>query len=551
MKKIWLDSYPSEVQVDVNLDTYSSLVDLFDQTCQKFATKPAFYNMGKTLSFTELEQESRAFAAYFQNTLGLKAGERIALMMPNCLQYPVILFAALRSGLVVVNVNPLYTARELEHQLSDSEANSIVIMANFAHVLNKIIDKTSIRHVIVTELGDLLGLKGHLVNFVVKHVKKMVPAYHLPTAIAFKKALAQGRQLDYTPVSVKQTDLAFLQYTGGTTGVAKGAMLTHRNMLANMEQVSMWMGSRLEQGEEIVISALPLYHIFCLTANCLFFMKLGGLNVLITNPRDMPAFVKELRNFRFSAITGVNTLFNALANRDDFKQLDFSGLKLTVGGGAAIQEHVAEQWKKVTDCHVLEGYGLTESSPLVTLNLPDDTHFTNSIGIPVPSTDVSLCNDEGEEVATGEAGELWVRGPQVMLGYWRRPEATAETITQEGWLKTGDIATIDVKGFLRIVDRKKDMVIVSGFNVYPNEIENVIAHHEAVLEIACIGVPDEKTGEAVKAFIVLRDGFSLDKEALRAYCKKELAAYKVPKQVEFRTELPKSNVGKILRRELR
>ncbi len=553
MEKIWLKRYPEGIPAEINPDEYRSLVDLFEQSCRRFRAHNAFANMGYVMTFAELDAKSRDFAAYLQNELGLKKGDRMAIMMPNLLQYPVALFGILRAGLTVVNVNPLYTPRELAHQMNDSGSQAIIIVANFAHVLAEIVGNTKLQHIIVTELGDLLPFpKSLIVNVVVKYIKKMVPSYHLPGAVAFKTALQKGSKLTLNPVSVAGEDLAFLQYTGGTTGVAKGAMLTHRNMVANVLQVSSYVGTVFEEGKEIIITALPLYHIFCLTVNCLFFLKYGGLNVLITNPRDIPGFVKELKNTgKFTAISGVNTLFNGLINNPDFAKLDFAPLKLAVGGGMAVQRAVAKKWEKTTGTHLLEGYGLTESSPVVTINPPDLKEFSASIGLPVPSTDISIRDDNGNEVSLGEPGELCVKGPQVMRGYWQRPEDTAKTITADGWLLTGDMATIDEQGFIRIVDRKKDMVLVSGFNVFPNEIEDIIAHIEDVLEVACIGVPDEKSGEAVKVFVVRKPGASLTVDDIRAHCKKELTGYKVPKHVEFRDELPKSNVGKILRRELR
>ncbi len=552
MDKIWLKRYPPGVPADINPDVYPSLLDIFEQSCARFRDRPAFTNLGHTLTYGDLNARSRDMAAYLQNVLKLSRGDRVAVMMPNLLQYPVALFGIMRAGLTVVNVNPLYTARELKHQLKDSGAKAIVIVANFAHVLDKVVDETPVEHVVVTQIGDMLpGLKKHLVNFVIRRVKKMVPDYRLPNAVGFNTALAQGKKASFDHVRLGGEDLAFLQYTGGTTGVAKGAMLTHRNMVANMEQISAWVGNEIKEGEEVVITALPLYHIFCLTVNCLAFMKHGGLNVLITNPRDMPAFIAELKKWRFSVITGVNTLFNALANRQDFSNLDFSSLRLSIGGGMAIQEVVAKRWHEITGIHIVEGYGLTESSPVVTMNPLDIKGYSGSIGLPAPSTEVQLRNDNGEEVAIGEPGELCARGPQIMKGYWQRPEDTAKTITEDGWLLTGDIARIDEQGMLYIVDRKKDMILVSGFNVYPNEIENVVATCPGVLEVACIGVPDDKSGEAVKVFVVAKEGASLTEAQVRDYCKANLTGYKVPKFVEFRTELPKSNVGKILRRELR
>ena len=553
MKKIWLKRYPEGAPAEINPDEYRSLVDLFEQSCRRFAEHNAFANMGYVMTFAELDAKSRDFAAYLQNELGLKQGDRMAIMMPNLLQYPVALFGILRAGLTVVNVNPLYTPRELAHQMNDSGSQAIIIVANFAHVLAEVVGSTKLQHIIVTELGDLLPFpKSLIVNFVVKYIKKMVPSYDLPGAIAFKTALQKGSKQTLQPVSVEGEDLAFLQYTGGTTGVSKGAMLTHRNMVANVLQVSSYVGTVFGEGKEIIITALPLYHIFCLTVNCLFFLKYGGLNVLITNPRDIPGFVKELKNTgKFTSISGVNTLFNGLINNPDFAKLDFSALKLAVGGGMTVQRAVAKKWENITGTHLLEGYGLTESSPVVTINPPDLKEFNASIGLPVPSTDISIRDDNGNEVPLGEPGELCVKGPQVMRGYWQRPEDTAKTITADGWLLTGDMATVDEQGFVRIVDRKKDMVLVSGFNVFPNEIEDVIAHMEDVLEVACIGVPDEKSGEAVKVFVVCKPGTNLTADDIRAHCKKELTGYKVPKHVEFRDELPKSNVGKILRRELR
>jgi len=553
LEKIWLKRYPEGIPAEINPDEYHSLVEIFDQGCQRFGNRSAYVNMGYAISFAELDAKSRDFAAYLQKTLGHKKGDRIAIMMPNLLQYPIALFGILRAGMVVVNVNPLYTPRELEHQMNDAGAETIVIIANYAHVLAGVIDKTPVKNVIVTEIGDLFPFpKGLLVNLVVKYIKKMVPSYHLPKAVGFKTALSRGRAESFDPVEVTGDDLAFLQYTGGTTGVAKGAMLSHRNMVANLLQTAAFVGPVVEDGKEIVITALPLYHIFCLTVNCLLFVKHGGLNVLITNPRDMPAFVDELKKAgQFTFISGVNTLFNGLVNYKEFASVDFSGLKMAVGGGMAVQRAVADKWQRLTGVRILEGYGLTESSPVVCFNPLDIQEFNSSIGLPVPSTEVSMRDDNDHEVPQGEPGELWVKGPQVMQGYWQRPDETAKTLTSDGWLKTGDIATIDEQGFLRIVDRKKDMILVSGFNVFPNEIEDVVAHCEGVLEVACVGVPDDKSGEAVKVFVVPREGAQLTAETIREHCKKELTGYKVPKHVEFRDELPKTNVGKILRRELR
>ncbi|MBA5235255.1 MULTISPECIES: long-chain-fatty-acid--CoA ligase FadD [Pectobacterium] len=550
MEKIWLSRYPADVPAEIDPDRYSSLIEMFETSVKRYADRPAFVNMGEVMTFRKLEERSRAFAAYLQNQLKLQKGDRVALMMPNLLQYPVALFGVLRAGLVVVNVNPLYTPRELEHQLKDSGASTIVIVSNFAHTLEKVVHNTAVKHVILTRMGDQLSTaKGTLVNFVVKYIKRLVPKYHLPDAISFRRVLQEGRRQQYIRPDIINTDLAFLQYTGGTTGVAKGAMLTHRNMLANLEQCKGAYGAILQEGNELVITALPLYHIFALTVNGLLFLELGGKNLLITNPRDIPAVVKELKQYPFTAITGVNTLFNALLNNKEFHELDFSTLRLAVGGGASVQQAVAERWEKLTGKHLLEGYGLTESSPLVAVNPYDLKHYSGSIGLPVSSTDVKIIDDDGNDAGPGESGELWVRGPQVMLGYWQQPAATDEVL-KDGWLATGDIVTSDDEGFLRVIDRKKDMILVSGFNVYPTEIEDVISRHPKVSESAVIGVANEVSGEAVKAFVVRRDN-SLTKEELITHCRRNLTGYKVPKEIEFCDDLPKSNVGKILRRELR
>lgn len=550
LHKVWLNRYPADVPADINPDRYRSLIDLFEHAALRYAEQTAFINMGQSISFRQLDARSRAFAAYLQQGLGLKKGDRVALMMPNLLQYPIALFGILRAGMIVVNVNPLYTPRELEHQLNDSGASAIVIVSNFAHTLEKVVAKTQVKHVILTRLGDQLSpAKGTLVNFVVKYIKKMVPKYYLPGAISFRQALHSGAQLEYVKPEIINDDLAFLQYTGGTTGVAKGAMLTHRNMQANLEQTKATYGSLLKAGEHTVVTALPLYHIFALTVNCLLFIELGGANLLITNPRDIPGLVKELAKYPFTAITGVNTLFNALLNDAAFNQLDFSTLSLSAGGGMAVQKAVAERWEKLTGHYLLEGYGLTECSPLVSVNPYDITCHNGSIGLPVPSTDIMLVDDAGNEVPEGEPGELCIKGPQVMLGYWQRPDATDEVL-KNGWLRSGDIVTVDHQGFLRIVDRKKDMILVSGFNVYPNEIEDVLMLHPKVREAAAIGVPNDVAGEMVKICVVKKDP-SLTKDELLAHCKKHLTGYKIPKIVEFRDELPKTNVGKILRRELR
>ncbi|EJL6394434.1 long-chain fatty acid--CoA ligase [Vibrio navarrensis] len=551
MEKPWLSRYPSDVPETINPDQYESLVEMFEQSVQKYADQPAFMNMGSVMTFRKLEERSRAFSAYLQNELKLKKGDRVALMMPNLLQYPVALFGVLRAGLIAVNVNPLYTPRELEHQLNDSGAKAIVIVSNFANTLEQIVDNTPVKHVVLTSLGQMLPrAKGTIVDFVVKYVKGMVPKYDLPGAISMRKALHKGRRLQYVKPFMTGDDIAFLQYTGGTTGVAKGAILTHRNMVANVLQAKGMYGPVLSQGRELVVTALPLYHVFALTVNCLLFIEMGGRNLLITNPRDIPGFIKELQKYPFTAITGVNTLFNALVNNEDFHELNFSNLKLAVGGGMAVQRAVAEKWKKTTGCYLLEGYGLTECSPLVAAYPHDLVDYNGSIGLPVPSTEVRIVNDEGEALANSETGELQVRGPQVMQGYWQRPEATKEVINSEGWLSTGDVVKFDQDGFLHIVDRKKDMILVSGFNVYPNEIEDVVALHGKVLEVAAIGQPHEVSGEVVKIYVVKRDP-SLTKEEIINHCRQHLTGYKVPKLIEFREELPKTNVGKILRRVLR
>ncbi|WP_305800647.1 long-chain-fatty-acid--CoA ligase FadD [Photobacterium sp. GJ3] len=551
MDKVWLNRYPEDVPAEINPDSYSSLVDLFEQSIQKYSDQTAFINMGQVMTFRKLEERSRAFAAYLQNDLKLKKGDRVAVMMPNLLQYPIALFGILRAGCVVVNVNPLYTPRELEHQLNDSGAKTIVIVSNFAHTLEKIVGNTAVQHVILTSLGDQLSRpKGTLVNFVVKYIKKMVPKYHLPHATSLNQALKKGRRMQYVKPLIEAEDTAFLQYTGGTTGVAKGAILTHRNMIANVLQAKAAYGPILFEGREFVVTALPLYHVFALTVNCLLFIEMGGQNLLITNPRDIPTFVKELKRYPFTALTGVNTLFNALLNNEDFHELDFSKLRLSVGGGMAVQRSVAEKWLATTKNYLLEGYGLTECSPLVAAYPHDLTVYNGSIGLPVSSTEIRIVDDEGQVLAMDQTGELQVRGPQVMKGYWQRPEATRDVLTEDGWLSTGDVVRFDEDGFLHIVDRKKDMILVSGFNVYPNEIEDVVALHGKVLEVAAIGQPHETSGEVVKICVVKRDP-SLTKDELLAHCRQYLTGYKVPRLVEFRDELPKTNVGKILRRALR
>jgi long-chain acyl-CoA synthetase len=550
-QKIWLEkSYPPGVPFDIDPDKYSSLSEMFNKYVEMYAERTSFINMGAEINYRDLDIQAKAFAAYLQNELGLVKGDKFAIMVPNCLQYPIALFGALLAGLTVVNVNPLYTARELEHQLKDSDTKAMLIIENFANTLEKVIDKTPIEHVILTSLGDRLGtVKGAVVNCVVKYVKKMVPTFKLANTVRFNKVISKGITLTYTPIELCGDDLAFLQYTGGTTGVSKGAMLTHRNMIANLLQAKAAISPLMEEGKELVVTALPLYHIFALTANCLTFLTLGGTNLLITNPRDMPGFVKELAKYKFTAITGVNTLFNGLLNTPGFNSLDFSTLKMSLGGGMAVQRSVGEEWEKVTDTRLLEGYGLTECAPLVTLCPYDQKSYSGNIGLPASSTDIRIIKDDGSEAAIGDSGEMWVKGPQVMKGYYKREEAT-DDILKDGWLATGDIACMDENGFFKIVDRKKDMIIVSGFNVFPNEIEEVVMMHAGVLEAAAIGVEHESTGEAVKIFVVLKDK-TLTAKDLIMHCRENLTSYKVPKNVEFRDELPKTNVGKILRRELR
>lgn len=549
-EKVWLSEYPEGVPAEIDLSEFSSIVDVIDRSCADYSSNIAYVNFGKELSYSEVDRLSTAYGAYLQS-LGLEPGDRIAIMMPNVLQYPIAVFGALRAGLVVVNTNPLYTARELKHQLKDSGARAILIMENFANVLEAVIDDTDVEHVMVTSIGEMIGFpKGAIMDFVLCRIKKMVPSFNLPQAVRFKQTLAEGAGKSLKPVKLTHEDIAFLQYTGGTTGVSKGAMLTHGNMVANMQQASAWLGNNIDMGKEVIITALPLYHIFALTANCFVFLKFGGRNVLITNPRDMPGFVKELSKEKFTAITGVNTLFNGLLNTPGFDALDFSYLRLTLGGGMAVQRAVADRWKAATGVTLVEAYGLTETSPAACINPMDLPDYNGAIGLPICSTECRVIDTEGNPVGVDETGELCVRGPQVMKGYWNRPEETAKVLSDDGWLKTGDMARMDAKGYFYIVDRKKDMILVSGFNVYPNEIEDVIAAHPKVLEVGAIGVPDEKSGEVVKAVVVRKDD-SLTVKELRDHCRNELTGYKVPKFVEFVDELPKTNVGKILRRELR
>ncbi len=551
MEKIWLKSYPPGMPAEVNVAEFSSIRDILEKSVAKFRDRPAYRNMGFTLTFGDLDRLSRDFAAFLQSLPGMKKGERVAIMMPNLLQYPVALFGTLRAGMTVVNVNPLYTPRELEHQLKDSGARTVVIVENFAHTLQQVLANTPVEHVVVTAIGDLLPVpKRFLVNFVVRNVKKMVPHWRIDGAIGFRQALRRGAAEKYENVPIARDDIAFLQYTGGTTGVAKGAMLTHGNIVANMQQAHAWISGDLEEGREVIITALPLYHIFSLTANALVFMKLGGCNVLITNPRDIPGFVKELAANPFTCITGVNTLFNALLNDPNFASLDFKGMKMALGGGTAVQRAVAERWQKVTGAPLVEAYGLTETSPAACINPLSIKEFNGSIGLPIPSTEVSIRDDDGKELPPKAVGEICIRGPQVMKGYWQRPDETAKVMTADGFLKTGDVGYMDEAGYVYITDRKKDMILVSGFNVYPNEIEGVLAMHEGILEAAAVGVPDEKSGEVVKAVVVRKDP-TLTAEQVIAHCKAHLTGYKVPKIVEFRDELPKTPVGKVLRRELR
>jgi long-chain acyl-CoA synthetase len=547
--RIWLKSYPKGIPATIDVNEYASVRDVFDRVIAQFGPRPAYTCMGKSISFADLDAASAAFGAFLQGR-GLKKGARVALMLPNVLQYPVCLFGVLRAGYTVVNTNPLYTPRELEHQLSDSGAEVLVVVENFAHTVQAVAPRIPVKQVVVTSIGEMLGWKGPLVDFMLRHVKRMIPDWSLPGSMTLSAALAEGRRRKLEQVPITHDDIAFLQYTGGTTGVAKGAMLLHRNIIANLLQAGAWVKPSLGVERHVILTPLPLYHIFSLTANCLVFMTLGAENVLIPNPRDIPGFVKEMGRHRFTAFTGVNTLFNALLNNPAFAKLDFSSLRLTLGGGMAVQKAVAERWKQVTGVPLIEAYGLTETSPAATINPLDLPEYNGAIGLPIPSTDVVLRDDAGQEVALGQPGELCIRGPQVMAGYWQHPDETAKVLDADGWLATGDVGVMDDRGFVRIVDRKKDMILVSGFNVYPNEVEAVVAMHPGVLECAAIGVPDAKSGEAVKLFVVRRDA-ELTAEALLAHCRQHLTGYKSPREVEFRAELPKSNVGKILRRELR
>jgi long-chain acyl-CoA synthetase len=552
MNKIWLQEYPEGVPAEIDVNEFASLREFLEQSFTKFRSLPAFTNMGHSISFGELDELSRYFGGWLQKNANLSKGDRVAVMMPNVIQYAVAVAAILRAGLTVTNVNPLYTPRELEHQLKDSGAKAIIIVENFAKTLEKVRHNTDIRTVVVTAIGDMLPTpKRQLVNFVIRRVKKMVPEWNIPDAISFHKALKEGKWQTMEAPELGHDDLAFLQYTGGTTGVAKGAMLTHRNIIANLLQARAWLSIMVTEGQSVVITPLPLYHIFSLTANFFVFTLMGGNNILITNPRDMPAFIGELKKQKFTFITGVNTLFNGLLNTPGFDKVDFSHLKVTLGGGMAVQRAVAERWKEVTGKPLIEAYGLTETSPAACINPLTNTEFNGSIGVPIPSTDVSIRDEDGNDVGIGAVGEICIRGPQVMAGYWNRPEETAKVMLEGGWFRSGDMGRMDEKGYVFIEDRKKDMILVSGFNVYPNEVEGVAVTHPAVLEAAAVGMPDEKSGELVKLFVVCREGESVSEKDLINFCRESLTGYKVPRKVEFRKELPKTNVGKILRRELR
>lgn len=546
----WLKNYPKHVPAEIDVNKFQSVVEVIEYTMTNYRRFEAYENMGKVLTFDDIDKMSIYFASFLQH-LGLKKGDRIAIQMPNILQYPVVLFGALRAGLVIVNMNPLYTRREMEHQLKDAGAKAIVILANFADKLEDILPNTEIEHIITTEIGDLFGgLKKILTNFVVKYIKKMVPNYHLPKAISFNTALKQGQNLPFQKIPVERDDIGFLQYTGGTTGISKGAMLSHGNLISNLLQNNTWWGEGQQEGQEIAITALPLYHIFAFTVNCFGMMLKGGKCILITNPRDLDGFIKELKKHPFTIFVGVNTLYNALLNHPKFKEVDFSYMHLAVAGGMALQKIVNERWKKLTGKSIIEGYGLSETSPVLSVNPIDGTDRVGTIGLPVSNTILKIIDEAGNEAPLGSPGEITAKGPQVMKGYWNRPDETEKSLSADGWFKTGDIGVMDEDGFFKIVDRKKDMILVSGFNVYPNEVEDVIATHEDVIEVAAIGVPDEKSTEAVKVFIVRKNNH-LTEEVLIAFCKKELTGYKRPKHVEFVSELPKTNVGKILRRKLK
>jgi len=551
MQKPWLKSYPDGIPETIDVNEFFSVADMFDKSIKQFGNLPAYTNFGKTLSYNEINTATSQMAAYLRNELGLEKGDSVAVMMPNLLQNPIAIFAILRAGLVVVNTNPLYTARELKHQLNDANVKAIIIVENFAHVLESVINEVPVKHIITTRMGDLLSpLKGFLINTVVKYVKKMVPAYNLPNAVTFKAALKAGSQHRFETVHTNHDDIAFLQYTGGTTGVSKGAMLTNKNMVANMLQASAWIENYVGDKKATIITALPLYHIFSLTANCLTFMRYGWCNYLITNPRDIPGFVKELQSTDFAVMTGVNTLFNGLLNNENFRKLDFSNFQFALGGGMAVQRGVAERWKEVTGTTLIEAYGLTETSPAACMNPMDMKEFNGKIGLPISSTEVNIQDNDWNELPLGEQGEICIRGPQVMQGYWKLAKETSNVLSNDGWLHTGDIGFMDDKGFVQIVDRKKDMILVSGFNVFPNEVEEVIAGHPCVVEVGVIGKPDEHSGEVVMAVVVKKDP-DITEDELRTFCRESLTSYKIPKSIVFTDELPKTNVGKILRRELR
>jgi long-chain acyl-CoA synthetase len=551
MEKIWLKNYPHGVPYEVNADSFPSILELLEHSFERFADRPCFSNLGVTLTFREVDTYSRQFAAFLQALPHLQKGDRLAIQLPNLLQYPIALFGALRAGMVVVNTNPLYTAPEMEFQFNDSGAKVAVVCANFAHNLQQVLPRTSIQTVVVTEIGDMLPQpKRWIVNTLIRRVKKMVPEYDLPHSVTFREALRRGAAATYRRAAAGPTDLAFIQYTGGTTGVAKGAMLTHRNIVANAEQVSAWMKPTFKEGQEICLAPLPMYHVFTLTVNCLCFFHYGTLNVLITNARDIPSVIKEMKRFRFSLMTGVNTLFNALLNHPDIGSVDFSSLKFSVAGAMALQKAVADRWRAATKTEILEGYGLTETSPVACCNPSDGRNRQGTIGLPLPSTELRLLGEDGKEVGIGEPGEICIRGPQVMRGYWKRDDETAKVLDREGWLRTGDVAELSADGYVKIVDRKKDMIIVSGFKVYPNEVEDVLAGHPKILEAGVVGIDDAKSGQVVKAFVVRRDP-SLSVDEVIQYAHQHLTSYKVPKQVEFLNALPKTNVGKVLRRELR
>ncbi|BDT61426.1 long-chain-fatty-acid--CoA ligase [Massilia varians] len=552
MDKIWLKSYPPNVPSEINPDQYASLVHMLEESFSKYADRNAYVCMDKFLTYGELDAYSKKLAGWLQSR-GMEPGARVAIMMPNVLQYPIAIAAVLRAGYTVVNVNPLYTPRELEHQIKDSGSEAIIVLENFANTVQQVMGKTPLKHVVVASMGEMLGgAKGMLVNFVVRNIKKMVPEYSLPNMVRFKEALSQGARMPFSKVELKSSDIAFLQYTGGTTGVSKGATLTHRNVIANVLQTEAWSAPAMGQSSEqtVIVCALPLYHIFALTACAMWGMRTGALNILIVNPRDIPGFIKELGKYKINMLPAVNTLYNALVNHPDIGTVDFSGLKVSNGGGMAVQKAVNDKWKQVTGTAIIEGYGLSETAPVATCNRADVKEFTGTIGLPIPSTDIAILDDEGKPMGIGQIGEIAIRGPQVMAGYWNRPDETAKVMTPDGFFKSGDVGIMDADGYVKIVDRKKDMILVSGFNVYPNELEGVIAGHPGVLECAVIGVPDEHSGEAVKVFVVRKDP-NLSAEQLMDYCKQQFTGYKKPKYIEFRDELPKTNVGKILRRALR